>query len=345
LIRKSAITLALLAIFGVAAVFFSKRVPSSFLPDEDQGYFFVNLQLPNSASLQRTDEVAKKVQTILSQSPGVQYTSTVVGFSLLSYVETTYNAFFFVTLNPWDDRKTRAEQYQEIKARLNQELSQLPQGLAFDFAPPAIPGAGTAGGFTFVLEDRAGKDIQFLADNVKKFMAAARKRPEIGFMATTLLPSVPQQFVSVDRDKVIKQGVSISDVYKTIQTFMGGYFINYFNQFGRQWQVYIEAEGSYRTNAENVGQFYVRNSHGQNVPLSSLTKIEPRSGPASATDSLPSSWQRVFSADVRSAPSIVNPSCRFQLSILVRARRCRLRPFPMPTSLGGRSFRILSCRS
>jgi HAE1 family hydrophobic/amphiphilic exporter-1 len=162
---------------------------------------------------------------------------------------------------------------------LNRELSQLPEGIAFDFAPPAIPGAGTAGGFTFVLEDRAGKDVQFLADNVDKFMAAARKRPEIGFMATTLLPSVPQQFVSVDRDKVIKQGVSISDVYKTIQAFMGGSFINYFNQFGRQWQVYIEAEGSYRTNAENLGQFYVRNSDGQNVPLSALTKIEPRSGP------------------------------------------------------------------
>jgi HAE1 family hydrophobic/amphiphilic exporter-1 len=182
-------------------------------------------------------------------------------------------------LNPWDDRVTRAEQYQEIKARLNQELSQLPQGVAFDFAPPAIPGAGAAGGFTFVLEDRAGKDIQFLANNVNKFMAAVRKRPEIGFVATTLLPSVPQKFVSVDRDKVIKQGVSISDVYKTIQAFMGGYFINYFNQFGRQWQVYIEAEGNSRANAENVGQFYVRNSDGENVPLSSLTRVEPRFGP------------------------------------------------------------------
>ena len=279
LIRKSAIALVLVAVFGAAAIFFSNRVPGSFLPDEDQGYFFVNLQLPNSASLQRTDEVAKKVETILSQSPGVQYTTSVIGFSLLSFVRTTYNAFFFVTLNPWDDRTTRAEQYQEIKARLNQKLSQLPQGVAFDFAPPAIPGAGTAGGFTFVLEDRAGKDVQFLADNVDKFMAAARKRPEIGFVATTLLPSVPQQFVDVNRDKVIKQGVNISDVYKTIQAFMGGYFINYFNQFGRQWQVYIEAEGSYRTKVDNVGQFYVRNSDGDNVPLSSLTKVEPRSGP------------------------------------------------------------------
>jgi HAE1 family hydrophobic/amphiphilic exporter-1 len=278
-IRKSAIALVLLAVFGIAAYFFSNRVPSSFLPDEDQGYLFVNLQLPNAASLQRTDQVAKHVETILSRSPGVQYTTSVVGFSLLSFVRTTYNAFFFVTLDPWADRKTRETQYQEIKARLNQELSRIPEGIAFNFAPPAIPGAGTSGGFTFVLEDRTGKEIQFLADNTNKFIAAVRKRPEIGFVATTLLPSVPQEFVKVDRDKVLKQGVNISDVYKTIQAFMGGYFINYFNQFGRQWQVYIEAEGDYRTRAENVGRFYVRNSNGDRVPLSSVTTIEPHSGP------------------------------------------------------------------
>ena len=171
------------------------------------------------------------------------------------------------------------EQFQEIKTRLNQKLSQLPEGIAFDFSPPAIPGVGTSGGFTFVLEDRAGKDVEFLTQNLNTFMAAARKRPEIGFLATTYMPSVPQQFVNVDRDKVIKQGVNISDVYKTLQTFMGGYFINYFNRFGRQWQVYIEAEGQYRTKAENVGQFYVRNGNGDNVPLSALTKFEPRIGP------------------------------------------------------------------
>jgi len=279
LIRKSAVALALLLLFGLAAVFFANRVPSSFLPDEDQGYLFVNLQLPDASSLQRTDEAARKVEAILSHLPGVQYTTSVIGFSLLSFVRTTYNAFFFVTLKPWDDRVTHAEQYQEIKARLNQELSRMPQGIAFNFPPPPIPGAGTAGGFTFVLEDRAGKDVQFLADNVKKFLAALRKRPEIGFAATTLLPDVPQQFVNVDRDRVLKQGVSISDVYKTIQAFMGGYFINYFNQFGRQWQVYIQAEGSYRTNAENVGQFYVRNNGGQYLPLSSFIRIERHSGP------------------------------------------------------------------
>lgn len=279
LIRKSAVAIALLIVFGLGAFFFGKKVPGSFLPDEDQGYLFVNLQLPNAASLQRTDEVTRQIEAILAKEPGVKYCTSVVGFSMLSFVHTSYNAFFFVTLDPWADRTTRATQYQVIKARLNQELSRIPGGIAFNFAPPPIPGAGTSGGFSFVLEDRAGKDVQFLADNVNKFMAAARKRPEIGFIATTFIPSVPQQFVTVDRDKVIKQGVNISDVYKTIQAFMGGYFVNYFNQFGRQWQVYIEADGSYRANTENVGQFYVRNNNGENVPLSSLIRVEQRSGP------------------------------------------------------------------
>jgi HAE1 family hydrophobic/amphiphilic exporter-1 len=279
LIHKAAIALVILAVFGAAAGFFSNRVPSSFLPDEDQGYFFINLQLPDASSLRRTDEVTKRIEKILAETPGVKYTTSVVGFSLLSFVRTSYNAFFFVTLKDWDVRKKREEQYQEIKTRLNQALSQRPEGIAFDFSPPAIPGVGTSGGFTFVLEDRAGKDIQFLANNLNTFLVALRKRPEIGFAASTFLPSVPQQFVNVDRDKVIKQSVSVSDVYKTIQVFMGGYFVNYFNRFGREWQVYIESEVENRKKAENVGQFYVRNSKGDNVPLSALTKIEPRSGP------------------------------------------------------------------
>jgi HAE1 family hydrophobic/amphiphilic exporter-1 len=279
LLRKSAFALVLLVLFGVAAGFFSNKLPSSFLPDEDQGYVYLNLQLPNAASLQRTDEVAKRIEKMMAQTPGVKYTTSVVGFSLLSFVRTSYNAFFFITLKEWKDRTSREEQYQEIKAHLNQELSQLPEGIAFSFSPPAIPGVGTSGGFTFVLEDRAGKDIQFLADNLNKFIGAARKRPEIGGLNTTFLPSVPQQFVEVDRDKVIKQGVPINDVYRTIQAFMGGLFINYFNRFGRQWQVYIEAEGEYRTRAENVGQFYVRNNDGTMVPLSALTKFASRPGP------------------------------------------------------------------
>jgi HAE1 family hydrophobic/amphiphilic exporter-1 len=209
----------------------------------------------------------------------VESTSSVIGFSLLSLTRSTYNAFFFVTLKEWKDRRQREEQYQFIRQSVNQKLAGLRQGIAFSFSPPAIPGVGTSGGFTFVLEDRSGGEVAFLADNTNKFLAAARKRPELASVNTTFLPTVPQQFVVVDRDKVLKQGVDIKDVYRTIQAFMGGSFISYFNRFGRQWQVYIEAEGAYRDRAENVGQFYVLNRQGGAVPLSALTRFESRPGP------------------------------------------------------------------
>jgi HAE1 family hydrophobic/amphiphilic exporter-1 len=279
LLRKSWIALVLLAGFGVAAVAIGAKLPTSFVPDEDVGYFYLNVQLPNAASLQRTEEVVAKIQKIAASVPGVESVTSVSGFSLLSLVRTSYNAFAFISMKEWSTRKTRAEQFQAIKARMNTELSKIPEAVAFGFSPPAIPGVGTSGGFTFILEDRSGSDVKFLSDNLNTFMTAARKRPEIGTLTTTFLPSVPQQFVVVDRDKVIKQGVAINDVYRTIQAFMGGLFVNYFNRFGRQWQVYVEAEGQYRTKSENVGQFYVRNSNGQMVPLSALTRFESRSGP------------------------------------------------------------------
>ncbi|HEX8894679.1 MAG TPA: efflux RND transporter permease subunit, partial [Terriglobales bacterium] len=247
--------------------------------DEDQGYLFVNMQLPNAASLERTSAAARQVEKVLADTPGVEYTTSVIGFSLLSYVRTSYNANFFVSLEPWGDRKSQAEQYQAIKARLNQELKHLPEGTVFAFSPPAIPGVGTAGGVSFVLEDRAGKDVNFLTDNLNKFMAAARKRPELGMVSTTFIPSVPQEFIDVDKDKVLKQGVNLTDVYNTIQAYMGGLFVNYYNSFGRTWQVYVEAEAPYRATIDDLGQFYVRNGQGQTVPLSALAKFENRSGP------------------------------------------------------------------
>jgi HAE1 family hydrophobic/amphiphilic exporter-1 len=278
-IHKGALVLVLLLVCGIGAVFFAKRLPSSFLPDEDQGYAYVSMQLPVASSMERTSEAGQQVEKILANTPGVKYTTTVIGFNLLSFAQTTYNAFFFVTFKPWGDRKSRDEQYQAIKNRLNRELSQLPAGTAFTFSPPAIPGVGTSGGFQFVLEDRAGKDIPFLAGNLNKFLTAARKRPEIGTLSTTFLPSVPQRFIQVDREKALKQGVALPDVYQTIQAYMGGLFINYFNDFGRTWQVYVEAEAPYRSDIDSLDQFYVRNSQGAAVPLTALANYETRSGP------------------------------------------------------------------
>jgi hydrophobic/amphiphilic exporter-1 (mainly G- bacteria), HAE1 family len=197
----------------------------------------------------------------------------------VAYLSDSYNAFFWVSLKPWDERKSQTEQFQAIKARFNQELRNLPVGTVFSFSPPAIPGVGTAGGFSFVLEDRAGRDVQFLANNLNKFLQAARKRPEIGSITSTLLPSVPQQFIQVDREKVLKQGVALTDVYQTIQAYMGGLFVSYYNEFGRTWQVYVESEAPFRANTGNLEQFYARNSQGQAVPLSALAKFETHSGP------------------------------------------------------------------
>jgi hydrophobic/amphiphilic exporter-1 (mainly G- bacteria), HAE1 family len=278
-IRKAVLSFALLAVLAVGAGLFGSRLPSSFLPEEDQGYVFLALQLPDASSLERTDQVCRKIEDFLSKTPGVQYTTSVIGFSLLSLVQNTYSAFFFVTFKPWSERTKPEEQYTAIKARLNQYLGSLSEGIAFAFPPPAIPGVGTSGGFTFMLEDRSGKDVPFLAQNVKTFLEAARKRPELGTLIPTFLPNVPQVFVKVDRDKVIKQGIDLTSVYQTLQTFMGGFFVNYFNRFGRTWQVYIEAEGDYRTDAKNVGQFFVRNSNGTPVPLDAISTIENIAGP------------------------------------------------------------------
>jgi multidrug efflux pump len=278
-IRKSLLSFGLLGILAVGAGVFGSKLPSGFLPEEDQGYVFLALQLPDAASLERTDQACRKIEDFLSKTPGVQYTTSVIGFSLLSLAQNTYSAFFFVTFKPWSERTKPEEQYQAIKTRISKQLAGLSEGIAFAFPPPAIPGVGTAGGFTFVLEDRAGKDVSFLSQNLKTFMDAARKRPELTGLITTFLPNVPQIFVNVDRDKVLKQGIDLTQVYQTLQTFMGGFFVNYFNRFGRTWQVYIEAEGDYRTDAKNVGQFFVRNADGTPVPLDAISTIEQISGP------------------------------------------------------------------
>jgi HAE1 family hydrophobic/amphiphilic exporter-1 len=279
LIRKLGVTIVLLLIFSVLAGFLGSKLPRSFLPEEDQGYVFVALQLPNASSLQRTSAAATKVEEIIMKTPGVDHVTTVIGYNMLSGVQNTYSAFFWVTLKEWKERKAAEDQYWAIKIHLNVALREIAQGTTITFPPPSIPGVGASGGATFVLEDRSARGVDFLRENQEKFMAAAQKRPEFAAIFTTALPTVPQLSVKVDRDKVLKQGVSLSDVYQTLQTFMGGAFVNFFNRFGRVWQIYVQAEGDFRTRAENVGRFYVRNNAGQMVPLSAVTSIEPRLGP------------------------------------------------------------------
>ena len=279
LIHKSIVGLLFLAGIVVVTGLMGKKIPTSFLPDEDQGYAFAGIQLPNASSLQRNDEIVRQCEEILKNTPGIKYYSSVIGYSMLSGVYNTYSSFFFISFEEWSKRKKPEEKYQAIMAHLNREFSRIPGAVGFAFPPPAIPGVGTSGGVTYVLEDRSGKGFEFLAENLQKFMAAARKRPEFANVFSTALPSVPQVFVNVDRDQVLQQGVRLQDVYSTMQCFMGGAFVNYFNRFGRQWQVYVQAEGEFRTKAENLGQFYVLNSEAKPVPLAAVTSVKATMGP------------------------------------------------------------------
>jgi HAE1 family hydrophobic/amphiphilic exporter-1 len=285
LVRKSFVVVFIILGVSALVLLIGKQLPGGFLPTEDQGYAFVNLQLPQGSSLQRTTEASADVEAALHKVPGVQSVISVVGFSLLSQTQSTYNAFYFVTLKDWDDRKSKDEQFDVIQVNLAKALGGIKQGIAFSFAPPAIAGLGTSGGVSLVLEDRSGNsDPQFLTQNVYKFLGAISQNHQlIAAAIPTYYPAAPQLYVDVDREKVAQQQVQLSDVYTTMQAFMGGSLVNYFNRFGRQWQTYVEAEGSSRTNIDNIGQFYVTAANGNRVPLSALTSVRRVTGPEFTT--------------------------------------------------------------
>jgi HAE1 family hydrophobic/amphiphilic exporter-1 len=279
LIRKSLVAVLILVGFVVLTGALGKRIPTSFLPEEDQGYFFAQVVLPDAASMQRTEAVMRQCEAILKNTPGIQYYSSAAGWNFLSGVNTTYSGVLFVSLKEWGERKAPDEKFKAILAHVNAEFARIPGARAFAFGPPAIPDIGTSAGVTFMLQDRSGKDIAFLAEQVGKFLRAAGQRKELAIVQPIFSPVVPQVFVNVDREKVLKQDLKLSNVYQTLQTFMGSYFVNYFNRFGRQWQVYIQAEGDYRRNAEQIEQYYVKNNSGTMVPLSAVTNSKPISGP------------------------------------------------------------------
>jgi HAE1 family hydrophobic/amphiphilic exporter-1 len=280
LIHKSAATMIVLGVIAVAAVFLGARLPSGFVPQEDQGYLFAAMQLPDAASLQRTDAAGLKLTKALLATPGVQDVVQVNGFSFLTQTQSTNTVFFFVPLRPWDQRTSRQEQIEAIQQSVAQKLGGDPDGLAFSFPPPAIPGIGNSGGVSMVVEDRSGgDDPTFLTKNLYAYLGALKQRPEIAAAIPSYLPAVPQLYADVDREKALEQQVDLNSVYNTMSTFMGGYLVNYFNRFGRQWQTYVEAEGSSRTKIDNINQFYVRSANGSQVPLASLVHVKQITGP------------------------------------------------------------------
>src|ERR1700731_3327401 len=214
LMRRGILCVLFLILVMIASGWLGGKIPSGFFPTEDQGYLYANLTLPEAASLQRTAAATSQVTDILRKTPGVQDVTSISGFSLLSGVNTTYNGFFFVTLKPWKKRASTEEHLRAIIANANGTLAKIPDGTAFVFPPPAVPGIGASGGVTFLLEDRAGMDVDFLGQQTQKFIEAARKRPEIARITTTLLAGVPQFYLDVDQDKALKQGVHLSEASK-----------------------------------------------------------------------------------------------------------------------------------
>ena len=280
LIRKAVIAVIILVGFTVVDGLIGRQLPASFLPEEDYGYAFLNVQLPEAASLERTDEVLKKIEGILAKTEGVRYYATIGGFSLLSRTSSSYQGFFFLGLKPWDERRSKHLEAKAIVNTVNGALAtQVSEAIAFAFMPPPIPGLGNAGGFSLWLQDRSGGSVEFLDQNLQKFLEACRKRPEIAGAISLFSASVPQIYADVDRDKALKQGVAVGDVYQTLQAFLGGLYLNQFNRFGRQWRVFLQAEGDERRSEQDINQYYVRNNDGDMVPLSALVTTRRISGP------------------------------------------------------------------
>lgn len=269
-----------LVFIGITVVLISvigKFIPGGFIPEEDMGYLFVNIQLPNASSLQRTDVVAKKVEQVLSRHEEIEYVTTAAGYSLLSGTMSSNAGFIFISLKNWDERDITAL---ELASTLNKEFYvRIKEAQVFAFGPPAIPGLGNGSGFTLMLQDKSGNTPEFLAQQSAKFIQAAMQRPEIGSIFTTFQAGVPQKYIDINRDKVLKAGVSLNDMYTTIGAFLGGAYVNDFNKFGRLYKAYIQAEPEYRQNPEQAGLFFLKNRYGESVPLAAFIEIKDVSGP------------------------------------------------------------------
>ena len=281
-ITRMVVRKALLGVIFIIAVccgtgILGKLLPGGFIPTEDMGYFMVNVQLPDAASLQRSDAVTRQVEKIIAKHPEVEYVTNATGYSMLSSSMGPNYGFLFISLKDWDQRDKTAD---DLVNELNKEFYfGVNQAQVFAFAPPAIPGLGTGSGFTFMLQDRVGNTPAYLGHQANQFIAAAQKRPEIGSIRTTFSPNVPQKRIEVNRDKALKAGIDLNDIYTAIGTFLGGTYVNDFNRFGRLYRAYIQAEPEYRLNEKKLGRFFVRNKAGKSVPISAFIKVEDVYGP------------------------------------------------------------------
>jgi len=275
--RKITRGLMFIGVVTMAMGLLGKMVPGGFMPEEDMGYLLINIQLPDAASLQRTDVVARKVEKIVEEYDEVAYVTSAVGYSLISSSTATNGGFIFVSLKDWAERENTAK---EVVAQLNAEFrSAINEAQVFAFGPPAIPGLGNGSGFTLMLQDKGGNTPAYLAEHTTRFIQAAIQRPEIGSVFTTFRANVPQRYMDIKKDKALKAGISLNDIYTTVGAFLGGAYVNDFNRFGRLYKAYIQAEPEYRLNKDKINMFFVNNDAGESVPLAAFVSIKEIVGP------------------------------------------------------------------
>jgi HAE1 family hydrophobic/amphiphilic exporter-1 len=275
--KKSMRIIALLAIVLLAVTLLGKKIPMGFIPEEDQGYVLVNISLPPASSLQRTDEISKQVDQLLSKEESILSYTTINGFSMLTGSYQTNSAFVFISLKPWEERSETAKQ---IIEKLNKKLStKITTATAFAFGPPAIQGLGASAGFSLILQDRGGNPPQYLYEQTQAFIAAAKKRPEIGRIYTTYNAGTPQIKLEIDNNKAMKLGVPVSKITEALGAILGGTYINDFNRFGRQYKVFLQGEAVDRVKPENLNLIYVKNANGDMLPLSTVVTATKVTGP------------------------------------------------------------------
>src|SRR5579862_7662421 len=277
--RKAARSMVLLLVVVAGIWIIGKFVPGGFIPDEDKGYLFVAVQLPEGASLQRTDDVLKQVEGIVEHTEGVRSAVGLAGMNILNSLNFPNTALMFVGLEPWEERKSAALHASALAREWTKKFAAIPGAKAFAFGPPPLPGYGNVSGFSMQLQDRTGGSIARLADYVKQLMAAAAKRPELGRVSTTFDPATPQVKVDLDREKARTLGVPIDAAFATLQTYLSGLYVNDFVRFGRVYKVFLQADPQFTSKPEDIGQFYVRNNSGEMVPLSTLVTVGKMSGP------------------------------------------------------------------
>jgi HAE1 family hydrophobic/amphiphilic exporter-1 len=277
--RKATRSMLLLVAVVVGVWLLGKFVPGGFIPDEDKGYLFVSVQLPEGASLQRTDEILKQVEKIVANTKGVRSALGLAGYNVLNSLNFPNSAMMFIGLEPWEERKSPALHASALVQDWNRKFAAIPGARAIAFGPPPLPGYGNVSGFTIQLQDRSGGSIQQLAGYVQQLQEKVAKRPEIARVSTTFNPATPQVKVELDREKARTLGVPVDSIFATLQTYLSGLYVNDFVRFGRVFKVFLQAEPNFTSQPDDIGKFYVRNNDGGMVPLSTLVKITRMSGP------------------------------------------------------------------